>query len=101
VSEVDPDAVAKAVLACPHVASLSAGTVAEIATYLPGRRVQGIRSQDDALEIHIVARWGTPLPEIGAEVRRAVGSLAGGRAVTVAIEDVEMPAAGTAGEIGP
>ncbi|MDQ6698459.1 MAG: hypothetical protein M3Z46_13485 [Actinomycetota bacterium] len=99
-NEVDPDAVATAVLACPHVASLSAGTVQEIATYLPGRRVHGIRAQDDSLEIHVVARWGTPLPEIGAEVRRAVGGLAGGRPITVAIEDVEMPATMVSGDDG-
>ena len=90
-TEVDPDTVAAAVLACPHVASLSAGTVEEIATYLPGRRVQGIRAQDDVLEIHVVARWGVPLPEVAAEVRSAVGALAGGRPITVAIEDLEMP----------
>jgi len=73
------------------VARLSAGTVAEVATYLPGRRVQGIRVLDDVLEVHVVARWGTPLPDVGAEVRRAVGGLAGGRPITVAIEDVEWP----------
>lgn len=97
---VDPDAVATAVLACPHVASLSAGTVEEIATYLPGRRVHGVRAQDDVLEIHVVAKWGTPLPEVGAEVRRAVGALAGGRPITVAIEDVELPPAGVSGDGG-
>jgi hypothetical protein len=100
VTEVDPEAVATAVLACPHVAGLSAGTVEEIATYLPGRRVQGIRSDEGSLEIHVVARWGTPLPEVGAEVRRAVGALAGGRSITVAIEDLEMPDAEVAGEAG-
>ena len=99
-TEVDPEAVATAVLACPHVAALSAGTVEEIATYLPGRRVQGIRSDEGSLEIHVVARWGTPLPEVGAEVRRAVGALAGGRSVTVAIEDLEMPDVEVAGEAG-
>jgi hypothetical protein len=68
--------------------------VAEVATYLPGRRVQGVRVQDDVLEVHLVARWGTPLPEVGAEVRRAIAGLAGGRPITVAIEDVEWPDAG-------
>lgn len=97
-TEVDPEAVATAVLACPHVASLSAGTVEEIATYLPGRRVQGIRADEQSLEIHVVARWGTPLPEVGAEVRRAVGALAGGRSITVAIEDLEMPGGAASGE---
>ncbi len=90
-NEVDPDAVAAAVQACPNVARLSAGTVEEIATYLPGRRVQGIRATDDVLEVHVVAKWGVPLPAVGAEVRQAVGALAGGRSITVAIEDLELP----------
>ena len=94
-TEVDADAAAAAVLACPQVASLSAGAVEEIATYLPGRRVQGIRVRDDALEIHVVARWGSPLPDVAAEVRRAVAGLAGGRPVFVAIEDIEVPEMGT------
>lgn len=93
-TEVDIDAVASAVMACPHVAGLSAGTVEEIATYLPGRRVQGIRTRDDSLEIHIVARWGQPLPKVAAEVRRAVAGLAGGRPIMVAIEDVVVPELG-------
>ena len=99
-TEVDPDAVASAVLACPHVAGLSAGPVEEVATYLPGRRVQGIRVQDDSLEIHLVARWGAPLPDVAAEVRRAIGPLAGGRSITVAIEDLEVPEVEVSGEVG-
>lgn len=88
---VDPDAVAAAVLACDGVADLSAGSVEEVATYLPGRRVRGVRIRDDAVEVHVVARWGTPLPDIGREVQAAVAPLAGGRPVVVAIEDVDAP----------
>lgn len=94
VTEVDTDAVATAVMACPHVAGLSAGTVEEVATYLPGRRVQGIRVRDEAVEIHIVARWGPPLPEVATEVRQAVSGLAGGRPIMVSIEDVVLPELG-------
>lgn len=95
-TDADTEAIAAATLACPHVAGLSAGTVEEIATYLPGRRVQGIRIRDDVLEIHLVAKWGTPLPEVAAEVRQAVAGLAGGRQTAVSIEDIEVPEQGAA-----
>lgn len=88
---VDAEAVSAAALACPNVAGLSSGAVAEVATYLPGRRVSGIRIQDDVLEVHVVARWGSPLPDIAEQVRSLVRPLAGGRSVMVAIEDVEVP----------
>ncbi len=89
--EVDAQAVASAVSACPHVAGLSAGAVEEVATYLPGSRVQGIRVRDHVLEIHVVARWGLPLPEVATEIRAAVGGLAQGLPITVAIEDLAVP----------
>lgn len=88
---VDAEAVASAALACPDVAALSGGSMEEVATYLPGRRVSGVRVRGDALEVHVVARWGKPLPQIAEQVRASVVALAGGRPVTVAIEDVEVP----------
>ena len=89
--EVDPESVSSAVLSCPSVAAMAGGGPAEVATYLPGRRVMGIRSSEEAVDVHIVARWGKPLPEVGEEVRRAVAPLVGGRAVSVYIDDVELP----------
>lgn len=89
---VDPEAVAQAAAACPDVARLSEGVVAEFASYLPGRRVPGVRIDDEGVEVHIVARWGRPLPEVGDAVVAAVTPVAQGHAVRVFVDDLEEPA---------
>lgn len=94
--EVDPDAVSDAALSCPDVAGLSGGIAGEVATYLPGRRVAGVRLTDDEVEIHIVARWGTNLPEVADAVRLAVKPVIRGRRVSVYVEDIEVPDEGPA-----
>jgi len=91
VTPVDADAVSAAVLTCDGVSGLSAGSVEEVATYLPGHRVKGVRVRDDVVEVHVVARWGTPLPDIGRQVQAAVAPLVEGRSIVVAIEDVDVP----------
>jgi NADH dehydrogenase FAD-containing subunit len=89
---VDAERVAQAVERVPTVARLSAGsTGAEIATYLPGRRVRGVRVADTTVEIHVVARWPAVLPEVGDAVRAAAAPLAGGRAIEVVIDDLDVP----------
>ncbi len=89
--QVDPDAVSTAALSCPQVARLSGGFAGEVATYLPGRRVSGVRLTDDEVEIHIVSRWGLNLPEVADAVREAVRPVAGGLRVSVYVEDIEVP----------
>ncbi|HEX2701792.1 MAG TPA: hypothetical protein VHM89_16435 [Acidimicrobiales bacterium] len=90
-TNVDPDRVVAAVLACPDVVRMAGGAVAEVACYLPGRRVEGVKIGDDGVEVHIVAALGRPLPDVAADVRRAVGPLAATMPVTVSIDDVELP----------
>ena len=80
-----------ATLSCPEVAEMSGGLVGEAATYLPGRRVAGVRVLDGEVEVHIVARWGTNLPEVADAVRRAVKPLVGALPTTVYVEDIEVP----------
>ena len=87
---VDPDAVATVALACPDVVGLSSGRFGEVATYLPGRRVNGVRVAAGELQVHIVARWGPPLPEVAEYVRHAVAPLSGGRPVAVVVDDVDV-----------
>ena len=88
----DPDAIAAALASCPSVSGLSGGIAGEVATYLPGRRVSGVRSSPGAVEVHVVARYGVPLPEIDAEVRAAVqAAVPGPLQVDVVIADVEDP----------
>jgi len=89
---VDAELVAQAVERVPTVARLSAGSAgAEVATYLPGRRVRGVRVADDAVQVHVVARWPAVLPEVGDAVRAAAAPLVGGRAVEVVIDDLDVP----------
>ena len=92
-TQVDPDAVAIAALSCPQVAGISGGFVGEVATYLPGRSVAGVRLTDDEVEIHIVARWGENLPEVAEAVRRAVKPHTAGFPTSVYVEDIETPEA--------
>lgn len=92
----DPDAITAAVLACSTVAGLSGGVAGEVATYLPGRRVTGLRIDDLTVTVHVIGRYGPSMAEIGDQVGSAVAPLAGGRAVDVVIEDLETAGAGDA-----
>lgn len=87
----DLEAVAAAALGCPLVADLTGGRFGEVATYLPGRRILGVRQVEGTVEVHVVARWGTPLPEVADVVRAAVTPHAGGVPVAVFIDDIEVP----------
>ncbi len=81
------DLVAEAVLACPVVAALAADGF--VATFLPGRRVAGVRIAEDVCEVAVVLRLdGSPLPDMAEQVRRAVTPVVAGRRVDVVIADV-------------
>ena len=89
--QVPVEAVAAAVERCAGVASLSAGALGGFGTYLPGRRIAGVRVGDDAVELHVVARWGISIPSLAADVRAAVAPLVPGRTVDVVVDDVTLP----------
>jgi len=82
------DAVAELVLAVPGVAGLHPGMFGEVGTYLPGRRVAGIRFGDDTIAVHIAIREGAHARETAAAVRAAVSKAWPGVAVNVTVEDV-------------
>ncbi len=88
---VDVNAVALAARGCPGVEDLHAGFPGEVATYLPGNRLAGVRVRSDAVEVQVRAAWDTPAPQIAAGIRAAVAPLAGGRAVDVIIGDLGDP----------
>jgi hypothetical protein len=85
------DAVASAVRRCPAVAGLHGGGPVQVATYLPGRRVEGVRIEDDRVLISVLAAYGAPLTALTRQVRAAVDPLAGGRRVDVHVADVRLP----------
>ena len=91
VRSLDLDEIAAAAAGCPVVADLSGGRFGEVASYLPGHRVVGVRVVEDQLEVHVVATWGTPLPEVADAVRAIVAPLAGGMPVAVFIDDIVVP----------
>jgi len=89
---VDPltpaEAVAVAVLAVPGVVRLHGGRFGELGTYLPGRRVTGVRIDDEGTEVHVVVSDLVPVPDTAARIRRAVSAIAP-MPVRVHVEDID------------
>ena len=80
--------------ASPHIARLSGGTMGTVATYLPGRRISGLRvDEDDRVEVHVVMRWGSTVDDVEAGVVRALddATLLG----SLYIDDISAPGEGT------
>jgi|SRR4051812_4077269 hypothetical protein len=82
------DRLAAAVLAVPGVAALHPGMFGEVGTYLPGRRIAGVRIGDHAVDVHLVVVFGMSVRETAAAVRTVVSGLHPGVAVNVTVEDV-------------
>jgi len=72
-TSIDAEAVAAAVVAVPGVARMSGGVSGEVATYLPGRRVTGVRLRSSHVVLHVIANAPSrPFPELGTTIRQAV-----------------------------
>jgi len=88
---VEPaDQVAAAVLAVRGVTGLHGGMFGETATYLPGRRVLGVRLTENVTDIHLSLAYGAPVFATAQQVRTAVAALVPGP-VNVTVEDVAPP----------
>jgi hypothetical protein len=99
VDGVDLDAVTAAVRGCAAVDDLSSGRWGEVASYLPGRRVAGVRVASDHVVISVRGRWGVPVTELACQVRGALAALVGPRRVDIVIADLSeaAPEAGAGG----
>jgi len=96
------EAIAAAATSVPGVARLAGGKFGQIATYAPGRKVNGVRFTGDAVEVHVVAEWVASLPQLADEVRAAVDPLTAGRSVSVFVDDItqiEINASSDAGVV--
>ena len=82
------EVVAAAVLAVPGVVGLHGGRFGELGTYLPGRRVIGVRIDDEGTEVHVVVSDLVPVPATAARVQRAVSAVAP-MPVRVHVEDID------------
>jgi hypothetical protein len=68
--------------------------LAEVATYLPRRRVAGVRVRPDGIVVQVDCRYGEPIAVLGDRVRAAVLAVAVGcPRVDVIIRDLVSPAA--------
>lgn len=81
------DVVAAAVLAVPGVTALHAGGFGEVATYLPGRRVTGVRLGEQDVEVHVVLELGAPILDVAHRIRERVSEIVR-RPVQVFVEDL-------------
>lgn len=89
--------IAAAVTAHPAVAGLHGGIFGVVATYLPGRRLTGVRVDEDRLdsepvELAVVLHLDEPIPGVVRALRREVSRLCGGAAVDITVADVTVPA---------
>lgn len=94
VDGVDIDQVAAAVQDCPAVDALVEGPPAMAATYLPRRRVTGIRIEGDVVTIQVRLRWGSTVGQLARQVWRSVSPLAGSHRVDIVVADITAPATG-------
>lgn len=85
----DADAIAAATLACSAVAELHEGGSRAVATYLPGRRVIGVRVEDQRILVSVVLAAGSSVRVLESEVRGRLASHARGRQVDVHVADVQ------------
>jgi hypothetical protein len=92
VSDVDrlADDVAAIVLALPGVVDLHPGPLGSVATYLPGRRVVGVRLDAETVEVHVVIGLDRPVREVAQDIHRAVSAVVTSP-VRVYVEDVAAP----------
>ncbi|PRX50038.1 hypothetical protein B0I33_102154 [Prauserella shujinwangii] len=89
-SDLDADLIAAAVRAVPEVSGLDSGRFGDIATYLPGRRVVGVRIRPEEIAIGVISRYPASVAEVASAVRAAIGR--GDRPVRVAVMDMVLPA---------
>lgn len=94
----EADAVVASVLACPGVSGLDERGSRPLATYLPGRRVAGVRIEPGRIQVGVSVAPGSRVPDVAAAIRASLAGLAAGRPVDVHVTDVgEPPAAIRAG----
>ncbi|MGO1048687.1 hypothetical protein [Crossiella sp. CA198] len=87
------DRIAEVVLTHPSVVSLHGGAYGAVLSYLPGRKVIGVRSTGagEPVEVGVVLRIGEPLPEVVSELRNRVRQVTGAVPVDITVVDVLEP----------
>ena len=89
--DLDPAGLVRLVLSCPGVVAMHGGFAGEVATYLPGNRVVGVRILADSVEVHVVSRWPITAHQLAAQVWAVTVPAVDRRRVDVVIGDVLLP----------
>ena len=99
---VNVDAVAATVTACAGVSRLDGGPYHQIATYLPGRTVDGVVTGGQVqIQIQIQATWGARIPQVAAGIRKVLTPLTGSRPVDVLVSGIDDPPGWPPAETSP
>ncbi len=83
----------------PGVADLHGGVFGEVATYLPGRKVAGVRVEDDHVDIHVSVLYDQPVRATAEAVASRLEPVAQ-RPVHVTVDDVVLPEEAAASSAG-
>ncbi len=88
------------------MSGLDGGPFSGVASYLPGRKVEGIVVRDGRVTVQVWSRWAVPAPELAAAITAMLAPLTGNRPVDVVIADIDDPPGapapgGPAGPAGP
>lgn len=100
VEGVDVDAVAAAACSCAAVDGLCSGAWGGVVTYLPGRRVAGVRVASGHVVVSVRVKWGFPVADLARQVRAAVAPLVAPRRVDLVVADLAEPNAEVSGRSG-
>ena len=88
---VDVDVVAAEVGNCAGVSGLDGGPYHEVATYLPGRTVDGVSVANGRVQVQVRSRWGVEAPLLATLIQITLAPLVGSRPVDVTIADIDDP----------
>ena len=82
------DTIRALALGCPGVAAMSATAQ----SYLPaGRTVAGVTVDEHRVDVHLIARYGTPLPAITERLDVLLLPVTAGRSLHVHFEGIVLP----------
>ena len=79
--------IAAAVCSLPGVAGLHGGMFGEVGTYLPGRRVVGVRIGESRVAVHVSLVLDAPVLDTAAAIRTAAQQVVA-LPVDVTVEDI-------------
>ncbi len=90
-AEPDADQIAAVASGCSLVAGMHGGRFGEAATYLPRRRVVGVRVTPTELDVHVGGRYPATVAEVDSQLRAALAPYRGDLPLSITIEDYAPP----------